>query len=169
MAEVERTGMCLQRSHHGPAADLLHQRALCMNDMRQEPATLLGFDYGTRKIGVAVGQSLTGTATPLTTLRLVQNRPDWESIRRLIEEWQPEALVVGLPFQMDDTPAEMNRKALRFARQLEGRFHLPVHMADERLTSREAWSRIGGRAMKDLESIDAMAAKLILETWLGSQ
>jgi len=91
---------------------------LCMSTTKEKPATLLGFDYGTRKIGVAVGQSLTGTATPLTTLRLVQNHPDWESIRHLIEEWQPEALVVGLPFQMDDTPAEMNRKALRFARQL---------------------------------------------------
>lgn len=131
--------------------------------------TLLGFDYGTRKIGVAVGQTLTGTATPLTTLHLVQNRPDWNSIERLIDEWRPDALVVGLPFQMDDTPAEMNRKALRFARQLEGRFHLPVHMADERLTSREAWSRIGGKAIHDLTRIDAMAAKLILETWLSDR
>jgi putative Holliday junction resolvase len=131
--------------------------------------TLLGFDYGTRKIGVAVGQTFTGTATPLTTLHQVQNRPDWNTIGRLIKEWRPDALVVGLPFQMDDTPAEMNRKALRFARQLEGRFHLPVHMADERLTSREAWSRIGGKAIHDLGRIDAMAAKLILETWLGSQ
>ncbi len=133
----------------------------------QTPATLLGFDYGTRKIGVAVGQSLTGTATPLTTLRQVRNQPDWNAIQDLITEWQPEALVVGLPFQMDDTPAEMNRKALRFARQLEGRFHLPVHMADERLTSREAWSRIGGKAIRDVGQIDAMAAKLILETWFS--
>ena len=129
--------------------------------------TLLGFDYGTRKIGVAVGQALTGTATPLTTLRLVKNKPDWEGIARLVEEWQPDALVVGLPFEMDDSPAEVHDQARRFARQLEGRFHLPVHLADERLTSREAWSRLGGRAMKDLGSIDAMAAKLILETWFN--
>ncbi len=131
--------------------------------------TLLGFDYGTRKIGVAVGQAVTGTATPLTTLRPVKNRPDWAAIARLVEEWQPDALVVGLPFEMDGSPAEVHDRALRFARQLEGRFRLPVHLADERLTSREAWSRLGGRAMKDLGRVDAMAAKLILETWLGSR
>ncbi len=130
------------------------------------PATLLGFDYGTRKIGIAVGQRVTGTATPLTTLRQVKGKPDWAAIGRLVDEWQPDALVVGLPFEMDDSPAEVHDLALRFARQLEGRFHLPVHLADERLTSREAWSRLGGRAMDDLGSVDAMAAKLILETWL---
>jgi len=127
--------------------------------------TLLGFDYGTRKIGVAVGQSLTGTATPLTTLRLVKNQPDWRSIARLIQEWRPDALVVGLPEEGDGEPAEMNKQALRFARRLRGRFGLPVHLANEHLTSREAWSRIGGKAMKDVTRIDAMAAKLILETW----
>ena len=132
-------------------------------------ATLLGFDYGSHKIGVAVGQPLTGTATPLTTLQPVKNRPDWEAIARLIDEWRPDALVVGLPVKLDDTPSEMQDAARRFARQLEGRFHLPVHLADERLTSREAWSRLGGRAMKDITRIDAMAAKLILETWLCGQ
>ena len=137
-----------------------------MNKGVSEPATLLGFDYGTRKIGVAVGQRITGTATPLTTLRQVKGKPDWAAIGRLIDEWRPDALVVGLPFEMDDSPAEVHDLALRFARQLEGRFHLPVHLADERLTSREAWSRLGGRAMDDLGSVDAMAAKLILETWL---
>ncbi|MES9871243.1 MAG: Holliday junction resolvase RuvX, partial [Sedimenticola sp.] len=100
--------------------------------------TLLGFDYGPSKIGVAVGQTLTGSATPLDTLRSVQEKPDWEGISRLIEEWKPEALVVGLPFNMDDTEAEIAPQARRFARQLEGRYHLPVHMADERLTSLEA-------------------------------
>lgn len=130
--------------------------------------TLLGFDYGTRKIGVAVGQSLTGTATPLTTLHLVGNQPDWQSIERLIDEWKPDALVVGLPPGVEGEAAEMKLLAQRFARRLGGRFGLPVHMADEHLTSREAWSRIGGRAMKDVTRIDAMAAKLILETWLCS-
>ncbi len=128
---------------------------------------LLGFDYGTRKIGVAVGQVVTGTATPIATLHPVKNQPDWEAIARLIDQWRPDALVVGLPFEMDDTPAEIHDQARRFARRLEGRFHLPVHLADERLTSREAWSRLGGRAMKDLGRVDAMAAKLILETWLN--
>ncbi|MET0118810.1 MAG: Holliday junction resolvase RuvX [Sedimenticola sp.] len=127
--------------------------------------TLLGFDYGPSKIGVAVGQTLTGSATPLDTLRSVQEKPDWEGISRLIEEWKPEALVVGLPFNMDDTEAEIAPRARRFARQLEGRYHLPVHMADERLTSLEAKRQLG-RKPKKIEELDAIAAKLILETWL---
>ncbi len=132
-------------------------------------ATLLGFDYGTHKIGVAVGQTLTGTATPLTTLKRVAGKPDWARIGALIEEWRPTALVVGLPFQTDDAPSDMYQPAQRFARQLHGRFGLPVHMADERLTSREAWRRVGGRAQRDPTVIDALAAKLILETWLEQQ
>lgn len=128
--------------------------------------TLLGFDYGPSKIGIAVGQTLTGSATPLDTLRSVQEKPDWEGIGRLIDEWHPEALVVGLPFNMDDTEAEIAPRARRFARQLEGRYHLPVHLADERLTSLEAKRQLG-RKPKKIEELDAIAAKLILETWLS--
>jgi len=131
--------------------------------------TLLGFDYGTHKIGVAVGQTLTGTANPLTTLGAVRQKPDWDGIGRLIREWQPEALVVGLPYQMDDQEAELAERAKRFARQLQGRYHLPVHLADERLTSREAWARLGTAAARDVTRVDAMAAKLILETWLNDR
>jgi len=131
--------------------------------------TLIGFDFGTCKIGVAVGNSITETATPLTTLTRVKNQPDWESIERLVAEWNPDALVVGLPHQLDDSESEMAGRAKRFARQLHGRYHLPVHMADEKLTSREAWSRLGGIASKDVTQIDSMAAKLILETWFNSQ
>lgn len=128
---------------------------------------LLGFDYGTHKIGVAVGQSLTGTATPLRTLGMVNGQPDWQEIARLLTEWTPEALVVGHPFEMTDREADNAGRAKRFARQLHGRFHLPVHMADERLTSREAWARLGSAAGKDPTRVDAFAAKLILETWLN--
>ena len=132
-------------------------------------STLLGFDFGSCKIGVAVGNNITGTATPVNTLGKVKNQPDWNGISRLIQEWCPQALVVGLPHQLDDTESEMAGRAKRFARQLHGRFQLPVHMADEKLTSREAWSRIGGIANRDVTQIDAMAAKLILETWFSSQ
>jgi len=128
--------------------------------------TLLGFDYGTHKTGVAVGQTLTGTATPLCTLSAVKHKPDWDGISRLIAEWQPDALVVGLPMEMTDNEADNAPRAKKFARQLEGRYHLPVHMADERLTSREAWVQLGRAAHKDVTRVDAMAAKLILETWL---
>jgi putative Holliday junction resolvase len=131
--------------------------------------TLLGFDFGTRKIGVAVGQTLTGTANALVTLRYFGHRPDWDGLARLISEWQPEALVVGLPMEMSDTEAEVAPLARKFARQLEGRFRLPVYLADERLTSREAWRQLGKAAHRDSTRVDAVAARLILETWLEQQ
>jgi putative Holliday junction resolvase len=130
--------------------------------------TLLGFDFGPAKIGVAVGQTLTGSATPLETLRAVRQHPDWGGIYRLIEEWQPEALVVGIPYNMDDSEAEPAARARRFARQLEGRYRLPVHLVDERLTSLAARRELGRRP-KRIEELDAIAAKLILETWLHEQ
>ncbi len=132
--------------------------------------TLLGFDYGSHKIGIAVGQSLTQSANPLTTLgnRRI-NKPDWDAIGRLIAEWQPDALVVGHPFEMSDREANNAEPAKRFARQLTGRYHLPVHMIDERLTTREAWLDLGSEAARDPTRVDAYAAKLILETWLRSQ
>ena len=128
---------------------------------------LLGFDYGTHKIGVAVGQPLTRTASPLETLGLVNHKPDWDKIARLLEEWRPQALVVGHPFEMTGREANNAEGAKKFARQLHGRFHLPVHMADERLTSREAWAQLGKAAGKDPSKVDSYAAKLILETWLN--
>jgi putative Holliday junction resolvase len=130
--------------------------------------TLLGFDYGSRKIGVAVGQTVTGTATALETLHLVNHKPDWERIANLIEEWRPEALVVGLPLDLDDSETDATQPALRFSRQLEGRFHIKVYMADERFSSFEARDRLSHKA-KRLEDYDAVAAKLILETWLDEQ
>jgi putative Holliday junction resolvase len=126
---------------------------------------LLGFDFGPKKIGVAVGQTITGTASPLDTLRANGSKPDWRGIGSLIEQWRPEALVVGIPYQMDDQEVEWSERVHKFARQLEGRFHLPVHKADERLTSCEARRQLGRQATS-LEVVDAMAAKLILETWL---
>ncbi len=130
--------------------------------------TLLGFDYGPRKIGVAVGQTVTATASPLTTIRARGNKPDWTRIEGLVREWDPGAAVVGLPFNMDDTEARFAPRARRFARQLHGRFGLEVHLVDERLTSIEARNQLAGGA-ESLESIDAMAAKLILETWLSER
>ena len=94
------------------------------------PEVLLGFDYGSHKIGVAVGQLLTGTANALTTVQQVKNKPDWDSINRLVEEWQPQAMVVGLPHQMNDQESEMAEPAKRFARQLHGRYQLPVYLID---------------------------------------
>ncbi|MBK1629500.1 Holliday junction resolvase RuvX [Thiohalocapsa halophila] len=145
--------------------------------------TLLGFDFGTRKIGVAVGQTVTGTASPLTTLRHRGSKPDWTAIEALIREWRPEAAVLGLPFNMDDTEEEtLAEPVRRFARQLTGRFAMPVHLVDERLTTIAAERALGsegrfpgpnaGRGKRrqhgsrDRDALDAYAAKLILETWL---
>ena len=128
---------------------------------------LLGFDYGTHKIGVAVGQTLTGTANPVTTLGMVKHKPDWRRIEALLDEWKPEAIVVGHPFEMTDREANNAAAAKKFARQLHGRYRLPVHLADERLTSRSAWEALGTDAAKDPTLVDAYAAKLILETWLN--
>lgn len=129
--------------------------------------TLLGFDYGSKRIGVAVGQTLLQSATPLTSLLYSNHKPDWNGVTRLVAEWQPAELVVGLPFDLDDTESEVAGKAKRFARQLHGRYRLPVHMIDERLTSREAASILQTQDKSD-GRLDAMAAALILETWLRS-
>jgi len=129
-------------------------------------ATWIGLDFGVRRIGVAVGQSLTSSASPLTTLSARDGRPDWEVLSRLIQQWAAQGLIVGLPLNMDDTEAELVPRVRRFARQLEGRFHLPVHLVDERLTSLEAERYLDARRRRQGD-VDAYAAKLILETWLS--
>jgi len=130
---------------------------------------VLGFDYGVCKIGVAVGQTVTRTATPLSTLPTRDDRPDWDAISRLIRDWQPESLGVGLPLEMNDSEAPVATRARRFARQLEGRYRLPVYLADERLTTREAIRQLGRDARRDALRVDAVAARLILETWLNDR
>lgn len=126
---------------------------------------LLGFDYGTKRIGVAVGQSLTGTARALETVAVRRGRPDWEVIARLLETWRPNRLVVGLPLNMDGGEQALSVAARRFCRQLEGRFHLPVDTMDERLSTFEARQRIA-TGEDPGEGLDAMAAQVILESWL---
>lgn len=133
---------------------------------------VLGFDYGRTRIGVAVGQTVTRTASPVTTLPAVNGQPDWDQVTALISEWQPAALVVGLPINMDGTPGETTEAAQRFARQLEGRYRLPVHLVDERLSSRAAEERLADshlpkKRRHDKRSVDAFAAQIILETWLN--
>lgn len=128
-------------------------------------STVLGFDYGTRKIGVAVGQTVTGSAAPLTILHSHGERPDWAAIEALVREWGPSDAVVGVPYNMDDTETLLAPRARRFARQLAGRFGLAVHLVDERLTTLAARRRLGVRATSRA-LVDAAAASLILETWL---
>ena len=135
--------------------------------------TLLGFDFGFRRIGVAVGQTATRTAGALITVAH-STQPDWQSIDKLIREWEPAGLVVGLPLDVQGHETEMSRAARKFADELEQRSEKPVFFVDERLSSVVAGSQFAearseGRARrKDARKLDAMAAKIILENWLQS-
>jgi putative Holliday junction resolvase len=122
------------------------------------PRTLLSFDFGTRRVGVASGNTITRTATPLVTLAQ-EGEARFAAIGRLLAEWRPDALVVGVPRHPDGAPHDNTRRAERFARQLAGRFRLPVHEVDERYTTTEA------RALGAADA-DAAAAALILEQYL---
>lgn len=125
--------------------------------------TALGFDYGTRRIGVAVGQTVSGTAQALVTIAVHNGRPDWDAIARVIAEWQPQQLVLGRPERVDDGVHGLTATIERFARRLNGRFGLPVAFVDERLSSYAAQDdpAVASRGL------DAVAARLILESWLA--
>lgn len=133
----------------------------------------LAFDYGTRQIGVAVGQTLTGSAEPLVNLRARDGIPDWEQIGKLIKEWKPDILIVGLPLNMDGSESEMSVRASKFARRLEGRFQLPAQCVDERLSTFEAKQQLRDQHRTPgsyrENPVDSLAAALLLETWLASQ
>lgn len=132
------------------------------------PSTLLAFDFGTRRIGVAVGNTVTGTAQPLTTLHGEGNEQRFAAIEALIGEWQPGMLVVGLPCNEDGTPHEMTRLCRRFANRLKGRFGLPVVLVDERYTSAAASSQLaeaGVRGARQKQLLDQVAAQQILQAY----
>lgn len=139
---------------------------------------MLGFDYGKRRIGVAVGQTVTASARPLATVAVHDSRPEWQELDELVAAWQPWALVVGLPGHMDErtTAHELAAPVKTFAAELGNRYDLPVHLVDERLSSHEAQQRAqrqgrraapGSRVAK--EELDRLAAQVILETWLAQQ
>ncbi|MDH5516545.1 MAG: Holliday junction resolvase RuvX [Gammaproteobacteria bacterium] len=134
--------------------------------------TVLGFDFGAKRIGIAVGQTLTSSATPLQTLNNVNDKPDWQRIEALLNEWKPEALVVGLPYLLDGKATEMTLRADKFSRRLHGRFGLPVFTVSETLSSFEAEEQLKQTKKIDKQNkheIDKLAAALITETWLQQQ
>ncbi len=134
---------------------------------RMPTGTLLAFDFGERRIGVAVGQSVTGTASPLCTLdKRLGKDPNWQEIEGLVSAWNPQAAVVGLPLNMDGSEQRLGTLARRFARRLHERTGLAVHLCDERLTTREAWERlIESRSRR--HGPDPVAAQIILENWFA--
>ena len=130
--------------------------------------TFLAFDFGTRRIGIAVGNSIARTTQPLITLHGEQNDVRFAAIAALLKEWQPAALVVGLPCNDDGTPHEMTRLCLRFANRLKGRFNLPTILVDERYTSASASAQLtemGVRGIKQKPLLDQVAAQHILQAY----
>ena len=134
--------------------------------------TVLAFDYGGKRIGVAVGQTVTKTARPLVTLNMLQQRPDWDALDKIIKEWRPAALVVGMPRNMDDTEHTLTPQVTRFGKQLTRRYHLNVHYVDERLSSIAAEENMRTATMSkqrrmNKATIDQFAAQVILEQFLN--
>ena len=129
----------------------------------------LGFDFGYKRIGVAVGQRLTCSASPLPTLDAKLGVPDWNAVQKIITQWRPLALIVGLPTCIDDRELYTTTAARRFAKQLRKHFSLPVHLVDERLSTVEARGKVfehGGYRKLKKTQIDGVAACVILEQWL---
>jgi putative Holliday junction resolvase len=132
--------------------------------------TFLGFDFGQKIIGVAVGSTHTRQAQALTAVRVSANKtPDWDAISKLIEEWRPHALVVGLPLNMDGSSQPMTRAARAFGENLRQRYNLPIHMVDERLTTRVAKDVLyaaGIAGTRHKRHLDKVAAQAILQAFL---
>jgi len=136
-------------------------------------ATYLGFDFGNKKIGLAVGQLETKTASPLETLRSLNQVPNWTKISQYIDEWQPAGLVVGISHQADGSDNPITPRMLKFCRQLNGRYNLPVFQIDEALSTFEAkqmlYDDMHVSATKLWAVQDQLAAQLILQSWLNQQ
>lgn len=129
---------------------------------------VMGFDFGSQKMGIAIGNSLTATAQPLPLFPMRDGIPDWDKLEQLIAEWQPDLCVVGLPLNMDDSESELSARARKFARRLKHRINKPVWMIDERLTTREARHTLQsyqqqGHGKKT--SADSLAAVMLIESW----
>lgn len=130
--------------------------------------TALAFDFGTKSIGCAVGQSITGTAQALPAFKAQDGIPNWEQIEKCLREWKPQVVVVGLPLNMDGSEQDLTLRAKKFAQRLHGRFGVNVVLQDERLTTTEARAELfqrGGFKALNKGKIDGISACLILESW----
>ncbi|WDE01981.1 Holliday junction resolvase RuvX [Thalassomonas actiniarum] len=130
--------------------------------------TVLGFDFGKKYIGVAVGQEITGSASPLGSVKANDGIPHWDNLEKYLKEWQPDYLVVGLPLNMDGSEQQLTLDAKKFGNRLAGRFGKKVEFQDERLTTADAKERLfaqGGYRNLKKDNIDAQSAKLIIESY----
>ncbi|HLB41689.1 MAG TPA: Holliday junction resolvase RuvX [Gammaproteobacteria bacterium] len=141
-------------------------------DSKKHPNILLGFDFGMKRIGIAIGQAITQTARPLDTIQAKAGIPDWDALTKIMNQWLPEALIVGIPLNMDGTDQPMSQHAREFVKSLRKRYQLLVYETDERLTTKEAreklFSQGGYKALQDGQ-VDRVAAQLILQNWLADQ
>ena len=131
------------------------------NSTKALSGVVLGFDFGLRRIGVAVGQTVTQTASPEDIVKSKDGKPDWDHITKLFEIWKPVAIVVGLPMRLDGSEQALTQPARKFGQRLSGRYHCPIFYIEEQLSSIAA----EGRQLKQLH-IDDHAAQIILENWL---
>jgi putative Holliday junction resolvase len=139
--------------------------------MKSARRTVMAFDFGLSRIGVATGNCLLGTTSPLPILRAKDGIPQWVELEALVAEWQPDLLVVGEPLNMDGSPSDLSARAEKFAARLHGRLGLEVVLVDERLSSFEAklTSREQGHSGDfRRQPVDSLAAELILQTWLAA-
>ncbi|PHM63372.1 Holliday junction resolvase RuvX [Xenorhabdus ishibashii] len=134
--------------------------------------TIIAFDFGTRSIGAAIGQEITGTARALSSFKANEGSPNWELIEKLLKEWQPDLVIVGLPLNMDGTEQPVTAQARKFANRIHGRFGVQVELHDERLTTVEARSHLfdhGGYKALNKGKVDSTSAVIILESWFEQQ
>src|SRR3990167_2833722 len=131
---------------------------------------IMGFDFGMKRIGIAIGQTITKTTNPITTISAKNGTPQWDHIKKLIDKWSPDALIVGIPFNMDGTEQPLSQHARQFAQTLREHYHLPVYEMDERLTTKSAREHLfnegGYQALLDGQ-VDRLAAQLILQNWFA--
>lgn len=127
---------------------------------------VIGFDFGLKRIGVAIGQTITRTANPETIVKSRDGVPDWAHITQLFEHWKPVAIVVGLPMHLDGTEQPFTQSARKFGQRLHGRYQRPLFFIEEQLSSHEAEQRLKSRAQSNTQ-LDAHAAQIILENWLS--
>jgi len=131
---------------------------------------VMGFDYGSQHLGLAIGQTVTATARPLATLPVTHQQPDWSQLQKWMQEWQPQVLVVGLPKLADGSHNHLIIAIHHFCQHLQQRYQLPVYTIDERLSSHAAFEQLQSTKRKTRAcKKDAMAAKIILETWFAER
>ncbi len=133
-----------------------------------EVSIVLGFDFGTQNLGIAVGNRLTNTAQPVKIIKVTHNQPDWLEVEKILKEWEPQAFIVGMPFTKDGTVTEHLKIIQKFINRLHGRFGLPVYIVDEANSSIESTQYVKPSNRNKKGQLDAISAAIIIERWLNN-